>query len=517
MKTTRFLLCTAALLIGMAAMGATFYVKPNGNDANSGASWETAKATISGALDNAARNDLIFVAQGTYFLTEEIYLRNGINIYGGFAGTETSLEERPPLTFGETATGQSTILDAQGSENEQRRAVMGGAFSVKTVIDGFVIENGCTTDVNMNAAGGGVYLDVNCQLNNSTVRYCRGQLGGGVYCRQNAVVSNCLVSNNRALGKAGGIACSDGSMAINCYIINNMSEVEAGGAYAGRDAVVAPGKGSAFIGCLIANNTAVSGGGVYCSIAGIINCTIVNNHATGDGGGLLAYMNYPALTNCIFWGNTKGDSKTPVSAQINGVEGNTKSATYCAVQGGYTGNGASNITNLAASNTGSSGNFPEFANPSAIVGRSIIPAEAAGIMNADWRITETSIAKNKGTTSVSIAGSGTVEYPDIILPELDLGGRTRINDGAIDLGAYEYTPQSAIKQLNAGSIKTYPNPVIDRLRIETVNAVPPTVKLYNMQGLLLLQTQSAEIDFSAFAPGIYFLQIDGENIKVVKK
>jgi hypothetical protein len=604
MKTKQLLLCMVALLFSVTEMMATiYYVKTDGNDANTGLSWTVAKATVVAALDVAGTNDQIFVAQGRYLLTEEIYMRNRINVYGGFAGTETSLEQRPHLTFGETATGQATILDAQGSDNELRRALyQSGPFSVETIWDGFVIENGYATDPNMNAGGGGVYLDAKGRLNNSTIRYCKSLMGGAIYCRQDAIVSNCLITDNHSLGKAGGVACSDGSMAINCYIINNVSDVEAGGAYAGRDAVSAPGKGSALVNCLIANNTAVLGGGIYCSIAGIINCTIVNNHATDNGGGVGAYQNYPTLTNCVIWGNTKG---TAGAAQLNGTgDGNTKAVINSAIQGGYGGNGASNITNLDAANTGGA-NSPEFILPATIVGRSIQPANVANIFGADWRLNAASAAKNKGTENVAIATEGTIVLPDIALPELDLNGHARINESGIDLGAYEYTVLSTdatladlslsagtltpafapaetsysatvdyavtsitvdalenqfnekiggagVKMLTVGAntftvtvtaedrttqqtytvvvtrneesgtaidkvasavaVKTYPNPVTDKLFIETANGELLEAKLYNLQGRLLLQTQSKEIDLSGFSAGTYLLKVDGNAL-----
>jgi hypothetical protein len=605
MKTKQFLLCVTTLLMSMTAMADTYYVKTDGNDAKDGTSWENAKATIAEAINAGAKGDQIFVAQGTYPLTEVITLRNGINIYGGFAGTETSLAERPHLTFGETSNGQATIIDAQGSENELRRAIhQTGAFNVETILDGLVIENGVTTDVNQEAAGGGVYLDVNGHLNNSTVRYCRSLLGGGIYCRQDATVSNCLITGNRTLGKGGGIACSNGSQAINCYIINNTSDVEAGGAYAGRDGS----RGSSLINCLIANNTAALGGGAYCSIAGIVNCTIVNNYATDNGGGLLAYENYPAVINCIIWGNVKGENKTPVSAQLNGAgNGNTKSVINSAIQGGYGGNGASNITNLEAANSGTSGNLPEFIKPSTVTGRSIAPAEVADILNADWRIKENSVVKNKGTDNVTITGSASVVYLDVTIPESDLNGHDRINESVIDLGAYEYTVLSmdatladlivsagtltpeftsatteytvivdnsissitldaienqfnakisgsglktlqtgnntfqitvtaedrvtqqtytivvtrndgtAIDKVDAVSVKVYPNPVTDKLWIETAGGALPEAKLYNLQGKLLLQTVNKEVDLSGFSNGIYLLKVNDQVIKIVKK
>jgi hypothetical protein len=598
--------CVAAILLGIAEISATtYYVKPDGNDADDGLSWETARASIMGALDVAnPRVDQIFVAQGDYSITIPIIPLPGINVYGGFAGNETSLEERPHLTFGKTATGRASVLDAHSSENELRRVIhQQGPLTTETIYDGFVIQNGFATDQSVGGEGGGVYLDINGHLNNCTVSGCRSLLGGGVYCKQDATVSNCYITDNRALGKGGGIACSNGSQAVNCYIVNNVSDVEAGGAYAGRDGS----KGSALINCVIANNTAVLGGGVYCSIAGIVNCTIVNNRATENGGGLLAYANYPVLINTILWGNTKS---VDGAAQINGVDGNTKSAAYCAVQGGYGGNGADNITNLEVTNSGNDAGkfYPQFRNPVTQVGAVTSPADIAAVQGADWRLNESSAAKNLGTQTVDMPNTSTVEYAAIIIPDIDLNGHARINEGVIDLGPYEitalstdatlanltvsageltpaFTPEQTAytvsvesevtsifldaienqfnekiagtgeKTLSTGdntftitvtaedgvaqktytivvsqdegtgiqatapavSVKIYPNPVSDKLVIETPNQATPEIKLYNLQGKLLLQTQSNEIDLSGFEAGTYLLKANGETIKLVRK
>jgi hypothetical protein len=594
--------CAVAILFGIAEISAkTYYVKPDGNNANDGLSWETAKASIVEALDVAAlRVDEIFVAQGEYSITETIYPRNGINVYGGFVGNETSLEERPHLTFGKTATGRASVLDAHASDNELRRVILQQSpFSNETIYDGFVIKNGFATDASVGGEGGGVFLDENGHLNNCTVSGCRAQLGGGVYCKKDASVSNCYITGNRTLGKGGGLACSDGSKAINCYIVNNVSDVEAGGAYAGRDGS----KGSALINCVIANNTASLGGGVYCSIAGIINCTIVNNHAIDNGGGLLAYANWPVLVNNIIWGNTKGASG---GAQINGVDGNTRKAAYCAVQGGYTGNGAANITTLEVANSGSDAGkfYPQFRKPVMQVGVVTSPTDIAAVLAADWRLNESSAAKNLGSQDFTMPTDAV--FLPIEFLETDLNGHARINEATIDLGAYEITalssdatlagltvsdgelnpaftpvqtayavtvenPVSSIfldalenqfnqkiegtgeQTLSAGantftitvtaedgvaqntytvvvtrengsslstievSTRVYPNPASDKVVIETAGKAIPEIKLYDLQGKLLLQTQSKEINVSGLEAGAYLLKVNDQPVKLIKK
>jgi len=66
-------------------------------------------------------------------------------------------------------------------------------------------------------------------------------------------------------------------------------------------------------------------------------------------------------------------------------------------------------------------------------------------------------------------------------------------------------------------IKLYPNPVSGILHVETGSNVAPEVKIFSIQGVLLLQTKGNEIDMSSLAKGIYFAEIDGVCRKVVKQ
>ena len=64
-------------------------VSPLGNDGNDGLSWVLAKRTVQGALNNAVHGDQVWVAAATY--AENISVRAGVQLYGGFAGGETGI------------------------------------------------------------------------------------------------------------------------------------------------------------------------------------------------------------------------------------------------------------------------------------------------------------------------------------------------------------------------------------------------------------------------------------------
>src|SRR5258708_5540093 len=86
----------ALLWSSSVARAATFYVKTNGNDALSGASWALAKGSITNAMTSARAGDQVWVASGVY--TQLVTMTAGVVLYGGFNGAETALAQRNWLT-----------------------------------------------------------------------------------------------------------------------------------------------------------------------------------------------------------------------------------------------------------------------------------------------------------------------------------------------------------------------------------------------------------------------------------
>ncbi|WP_157446848.1 right-handed parallel beta-helix repeat-containing protein [Cytophaga aurantiaca] len=85
-----------ALIFSNALIARTYYVNANytGTTEN-GLSWATPFKKLEPALAVAAASDEIWIAKGTYVAPSAGYYVNvGMNIYGGFAGNETSIYER---------------------------------------------------------------------------------------------------------------------------------------------------------------------------------------------------------------------------------------------------------------------------------------------------------------------------------------------------------------------------------------------------------------------------------------
>jgi len=67
------------------------------------------------------------------------------------------------------------------------------------------------------------------------------------------------------------------------------------------------------------------------------------------------------------------------------------------------------------------------------------------------------------------------------------------------------------------SVKLYPNPVSNILYIETSTVLAPEIKIYSIQGVLLVSTKGNEIDVSSLPNGIYIAEVDGVRRKIVKQ
>jgi hypothetical protein len=76
---------------------------------------------------------------------------------------------------------------------------------------------------------------------------------------------------------------------------------------------------------------------------------------------------------------------------------------------------------------------------------------------------------------------------------------------------------TGINEVDAVIPKVFPSPTTGMVYIEATNKKAPSIKVYNLQGRLLLQTQGNEVDLSDCSNGTYLLQIDGQTIKVEKK
>lgn len=99
------LLCASVSAMAQVKASTVYYVSPTAKGTGDGSSWQSTM-TLANALTKAVAGDQIWV-QGFETITQaEIYfpsttdgftLKSGVQLYGGFAGTETNVNDRETL------------------------------------------------------------------------------------------------------------------------------------------------------------------------------------------------------------------------------------------------------------------------------------------------------------------------------------------------------------------------------------------------------------------------------------
>jgi hypothetical protein len=291
-------------------------------------------------------------------------LKNGVALYGGFAGTETTRGGRNWKTNVTVLTGDLanddagkvngvTVSAGQIVGTNSWTVVTGSGTTSATVLDGFTVTAGSG---GTGGNGGGMYSSngsptvTNCTFSGNTAT-----AGGGMYnTGSSPTVTDCTFSGNSAGAQGGGMFNNGSSPTVtNCTFAGNTTNVGGGMCnyngsspavtdctFAGNNATYGGGmlnssSSPAATNCTFSGNTAGSyGGGIYNSVSSptVINCTFSGNAAASSGGGIYNALSSPTVTNCIFWG-TGG-----TGGQIVNVSGSSPVVTYSVTDVAGTGN-----------------------------------------------------------------------------------------------------------------------------------------------------------------------------------
>ena len=364
--------------------GGIIYVTESGAGNRSGYSWDNAMLSILDAQILASEiNAQVWVAAGTYYgdtsASNAFTMRNGVSVYGGFAGNEPADYDLALRDL----VANATILDGQQS---RRVLYQPASFTRKTIWDGFTIQNG-----NTSGNGSGAYLQLNGCLNRCVIqRNISYGYGGGVYAN-NSHLENCSVSLNAAYYNGGG-AYLNYSTLSKCRIFTNAALSRGGGLIMNNAKVE---------NSLVSNNTSSVGGGVYAfgEKDTIINSTVVHNMSYDAGG--IKGDNRTYMSNCIVWGNEAENADSNISDDVV--------CSHCAIGGGHQGDMILVLNDI---------DNPGFVSPSA----------TAGVFDStivvDWHLLQSSPCINRGNNLA-------------ITDSLDLDGTARIKRDTVDLGCYE--------------------------------------------------------------------------------
>ncbi len=338
----------AVLTMGTLAHADVIYVNDDAGGANTGTSWTDAFGELQSALAVVQAGDEIWVATGTYrpdydagtethtgAREASFELISGVEIYGGFDGTESVLDDRAGLFGATVLSGDLNGNDGPGFthyEDNSLHVVRANPGTTGATLDGFIITGGNANGVNaFDHTGGGALLDdCNCTVRNCCFEHSRAdQYGGGLgYTSAQFILQDCTFKNNTA--QYGGGGGSDHSTAtpvvVGCRFYDNTAEV--GGGWANGE-----NSNTVMVNCLFAGNSAVWGGGVTYADDGstltAINCTIVDNTAEVLIGGI--EIETGGVYNCIIWGNSDSTGQGELAQAYS--HGSVQGTEYCTIQG----------------------------------------------------------------------------------------------------------------------------------------------------------------------------------------
>ncbi|GIV31813.1 MAG: hypothetical protein KatS3mg030_115 [Saprospiraceae bacterium] len=317
----------------------TYFVKKDAVGANDGSSWANAFTDLHSALQKSEYGDQIWVASGTWYPTDDtdrskrFELKNGVKLYGGFSGWETSLAERDWETNKTILSGDIGIT-GDSTDNSYNILFMMDVDS-STRVDGFYFTGGQADLIYdpVASAGAAIHIDGSQggfaypKIHNCTFEYNVAFTGGAVSVNGTMEGSvapqfyNCTFRFNRAFGTDGGaIARYGGSWEEmprdfwNCTFFKNEAKRDGGAVYfkdSERTDTIE------FRGCHFEENYALRYGGAIRLGLGrvspssntiISNCLFYRNSSNIFGASLMVhasffgenYFKYFKMDSCLF-------------------------------------------------------------------------------------------------------------------------------------------------------------------------------------------------------------------------
>jgi uncharacterized repeat protein (TIGR02543 family) len=282
-----------------------------GASGSTGIDWDSALPTLQDALhlaNTCAAPPIteIWVAQGVYYPDDgenqtdnnrdsTFRLKNGLAIYGGFAGTENALDERDwetnvtilsgDIDGNDTATASGVVTTtANINGNNAFHVVTGSDTDATAILDGFTITAG--------------------QANGAYANPCGPECGGGMYTVSGSpTLTNVSFSGNSAFGGGGGIANIDNSSPTLTNVSFSANSASYGGGMRNWES------NPTLTSVSFKDNSATNGGGIdnWESNPTLTNVSFSSNSASGWGGSMFNHKSSPTLTNVSFSDNSASD------------------------------------------------------------------------------------------------------------------------------------------------------------------------------------------------------------------
>jgi hypothetical protein len=378
--------------------GDAIYVDADAAGADDGSSWADAYVHLQDALDEANGYSgtaacEIWVAEGVYYpdedgdgdhvddvVSETFRLSyDGIQLYGGFDGTEGARDARDPEVHVTVLSGDidgNDTTDARGVVTDTDHlsgtnathvlrldGVTNEPITGDTVIDGFVVTAGYADGSGDHIFGGGLYCDGSdggeCSPRLARIIFSGNQaiVGGGIYNDGSdggegspELVGVTFSGNQASYGGggmySGGYGGTSSPLLTDVIFSGNQAGNLGGGMWNDGSNYITSTSSPVLVNVIFSGNRADWGGGMVndgewgTSSPKLTNVTFSGNQATYGGGMLNGGGNggtsSPVLTNVILWGNT-----APTGTVMYNYAA-TPTIAYSLVQGGWDGSGIYN-------------------------------------------------------------------------------------------------------------------------------------------------------------------------------
>jgi hypothetical protein len=495
------------LAIGFKAFATNYYVSDiTGNDSNNGLTQSTGFKTLQRAADLTNPGDTVYVMDGTYQSAQPEWSVLSITRSGTPSNwiTFTNLEGHNPLIF---FTGSGINISNQASYININGFTIRGNSDNLTLNDALNQPGSCNDPngtINPLYNGNGITMWANpnveqihhITITNNTIYDCPA---GGIYgsrCDYITIENNVIYDNAwYTIYGSSGIAFYQNSnfdkttgykMIIrNNRIMSNYNLVPwlvNCGIYDGNGIIIDDSKqtqnGSTlnpYVGrTLIENNIIYGSGGPAIHVFESEHVDIINNSTyynqqtdVNFNGEIDAnHSNDVLVRNNIMYAK----SDKPINAVINSSNVTVDNNLL------FGGNGSYEL------GTNSSINNPNYINPSINI-------------NADFHISSTSPAIDNGSS--------------VLAPSSDFNGNARPIGNGFDIGAYEYASPLSIKDIQSLILKIYPNPVENRIIIES-NIKFQSYKIYDLRGKEIISSKEINentINISELKAGLYLLEL----------
>lgn len=229
-----------------------------------GVRWDTAFLSVQDGIQRAqllGSGCEVWATGGTYYVydgdtDDTIRMRTGVSLFGGFAGTETTRDQRDWVANPSVLDGMregSTLLDADFVTH-----VITANETEDATLDGFVVTGGWAQSAGMDELMSGAGMLVSQLIGTADVG-----------------VVNCTFRNNRAYKYGGAIAVFGGTLRVHSSMIYGNTSDQQGGGISGRN---------------------------FSQIT-VVDSTISQNVAFGTGGGIFDPFGDVTVISSVFYGN----------------------------------------------------------------------------------------------------------------------------------------------------------------------------------------------------------------------